>query len=397
MIKPTPCELGTYQDQSGMSVCSPCPVSFYCDDMNGTAVPKGCHPGAYCPVRSSAPYAHLCPSGTFSSRGRLSSIGDCESCTSGKYCEGLGLTVPSGYCGPGYFCGGGSNTRTPHSSSPFSTAYVGDTCVQAKNGTINDVCPPAHYCPEGSSSPVACPAGHNSSSFGQSSLNDCQKCPKGMYCPLPGTVIATRLCLEGYYCPSGTVNPTSTASLLCPMGNRCPEGSWAPEPCPQGSYQDEEGKKDCKVCPAGSYCGALNGTVIPTLCPAGSSCEEGSSTISPCPLGSYQDVVGSEYCKPCLEGHYCNEAGGTTPVPCTPGTYCPVGSTNMSPCKAGSYQNMTGSSDCQLCPSGYYCDDVKGTITPLLCLPGTVCPFGSVQVIILYQLIYMIINFSKII
>ena len=87
------------------------------------------------------------------------------------------------------------------------------------------MCPPGHYCEASSASPNLCPPGYNTSAAGLKTVNDCQKCIKGMYCPLPRTVIATRLCFEGYYCPSGTVNPTSNASLLCPMGNRCPEGS----------------------------------------------------------------------------------------------------------------------------------------------------------------------------
>jgi len=128
-----------------------CPPSFYCDDRNGTVTPKLCSPGAYCPASTDDKYKYICPVGTFSSRGGLQSIGDCESCTSGSYCSTRGLTTPTGLCAPGYFCGGRSTSRTPQSSSPFSVSYVGDTCVGAKNGTVNDICPPGNYCPEGAS------------------------------------------------------------------------------------------------------------------------------------------------------------------------------------------------------------------------------------------------------
>jgi hypothetical protein len=63
------------------------------------------------------------------------------------YCEGSGLTAPTGNCTAGYFCGGGSHVSTPFESgeSAYRSSYIGDTCVN--DTRTNDLCPRGHYCP----------------------------------------------------------------------------------------------------------------------------------------------------------------------------------------------------------------------------------------------------------
>ena len=336
-----------------------------------------CPFGAYCPEASSAPYQHLCPIGTFSSRLGLSSVNECTPCTPGMYCDAAGLSAPEGWCSAGYFCGEGSTSRAPQSSNPFSVSYVGDTCINVKNGTINDVCPPGHYCKEGSSSPVACPPGFNTSSLGSGSLSDCQQCTKGMYCPQSGTVLATRVCLRGYFCPSGTVNPADDPDLLCPAGSMCAEGSSIPQPCPLGSYQDSAGQSMCIECPAGYSCGDVSGTVSPRICPVGNRCPLGSSEPLPCSLGTYQDVVGSGVCKSCPAGYYCDVTSGTvSPVQCGVGYACPGGSKTPIACQPGTFQSNSSMPVCATCPASFYCQKLM-TVKPLNCPKSYFCPLGS--------------------
>jgi hypothetical protein len=196
-------------------------------------------------------------------------VSNCTSCTAGHYCGSRGLTAPTGQCEQGYFCGGGSSVATPYDTgrTEFQVSYVGGTCEQTLNTTLfelcvtgqyvgdtcvvessiqkNDICPPGHYCPTGSVSPIQCPPGTNSSSVGLTNETDCAACQRGFYCPLNATVFATRQCLPGYYCPTGTgvVND----SILCPTGSHCPLGSPEPTQCLSGTYQDEIGQSTCKV------------------------------------------------------------------------------------------------------------------------------------------------------
>ena len=278
----------------------------------------------------------------------------------GMYCAEPGLASPSGSCDPGYFCGSGSTVASPHSSDPVHVSYTGETCVSTKNGTLNDICPPGHYCEAGSASPSACPPGTNTSAVGLANKDQCQLCTKGYYCPLSGTVLATRRCPSGYYCPSGTANPTSDSSLLCPEGSACPEGSWTPTPCGLGEYQDTPGQDTCKQCPAGYMCNDVTGTVTPVICRAGTSCMPGSSSESPCPLGKYQGDAGQSECKSCPSGYYCDDLNGIgVPKPCKIGSYCPegTGSSLGQLCPPGRFSNKTGISsmlDCKQCLPGNY-------------------------------------------
>ncbi len=141
-----------------------------------------------------------------------------------------------------------------------------------------------HYCVQGSSHPAPCPVGTNTSSTGLSSAAECQPCKQGYYCPAVGTVFATQVkdvftrisvvrpvfhsfhtcmclhhclrrkllhccdkttillinntnvqqCAGGYFCPTGTADPSAVASLICPKAHRCPLGSSAPLPCAAG-------------------------------------------------------------------------------------------------------------------------------------------------------------------
>jgi len=217
-----------------------------------TTTPVVCPAGSYCPYGTKFATEHLCHAGTFSFTTGLQNSSECLSCTPGSYCGTLGLTSPTGKCHGGYFCSGGSSSATPNQNgylSSYSIELIGeDSCVVSLNSsTMNDKCPPGHWCPVGSRSPIQCPPGTNSSLYGLVNVTQCTACPSGFYCPLNGTVHATRQCLGGYYCPSGTSNLGDDRSLLCPTGHYCPFGSSSPIGCASGSYQDETGQAICKV------------------------------------------------------------------------------------------------------------------------------------------------------
>ena len=91
--------------------------------------------------------------------GRLGNINitDCESCTPGYYCNGHGLSQPSGQCSAGYYCPGGDDTATP----------------------TNQACSPGHFCMVGSHNETGCPSGYYQPHWRKS---DCDICPAGSYC-----------------------------------------------------------------------------------------------------------------------------------------------------------------------------------------------------------------------
>lgn len=86
-----------------------------------------------------------------------------------------------------YYCTGGSEISTP------------------TNDHSGGLCPPGHYCPSGSVSPVPCPPGTYTL---QNGATECNICPAGKYC-LPGMI--PHLCPRGKW----TEILDSTLSLFC--------------------------------------------------------------------------------------------------------------------------------------------------------------------------------------
>ena len=199
-----------------------------------------------------------------------------------------------------------------------------------------------------------------------------------MYCPSYGTVLAVRYCVPGYYCPSGTSNPTDDASLICPIGHSCPQGSSSPVPCAPGSYSYQVGRASCDPCPVGYFCNDPEGTVIPADCRKGSKCEIGASSIHVCEPGYYQDSDNSGECRDCPEGYYCDAPSGTiNPKECPLYSYCPSNTASPILCEDGSYGDttkLTSSSDCTPCDPGKYC--TNGKISGY-CSPGYLCRQGA--------------------
>ena len=300
----------------------------------------------------------------------------------------------------------------PHDSDGYHVSYSGETCVSVSDNSTNDICPPGHYCPVGSPAPVQCPPGTNTSSLGLSSVGECQACVKGYYCPLNGTVLATRQCLAGYYCPSGTSNPTDFDNLVCPTGHYCPVGVDYPIPCAAGTYQDERGNDTCKACPSGSYC-EVN-TTTPVDCPPGYYCPPGSSSRKQyacgavdrfCPPGSsyFRNVTSGYYTVSALsddhlaEGPLFEDCQGSmqagvaispdcskdnaasrrsVQLRCPKGHYCIEGV--KIACPSGKYGGKVGldTNSCSgLCNPGFYCGEAAQNASETQCgSPAVFCP-----------------------
>ncbi|KAJ7305007.1 hypothetical protein JRQ81_010764, partial [Phrynocephalus forsythii] len=486
--EPKPCPPGKYQDEMGQSQCKLCPAGKFCDpdlqpengkDAPSKAVikPLNCLFGYYCPLGTKSAREFPCPSGTFSNQTGLSSSEECELCPGGKFCANPGLMTPSGPCLPGYYCI--LNARVPNpvhdetgdqcpaghycplgSSIPrpcpsgtllpqpgkisqnaclscpggsfcqgeglarvSGLCHAGYYCEMASTRPDQKLCPPGFYCPKGTWSPVPCVSGTISPHGGEWNASACELCPAGYFCSGPGKTAPDGKCSPGYYCPPGQVSSTP-ASLRCPRGFFCLEGSMAPVACQKGSYQLEEGKESCDPCPAGFFCEPFNESVatqFPRLCVLGHFCPLGtiSGTDHPCPRGTYGPRAGGTQesdCEPCPAGRYCSSPGlsqptglcyqgyycikgAISPTPiservdsasfllsgngvCPSGHFCPNGTGYPVPCPPGFFSTSLGlkaEQECRLCPAGFYCSQpgISDLSQMVPCNEGYVCLEGN--------------------
>ncbi|KAM9299008.1 uncharacterized protein PAF06_016002 [Gastrophryne carolinensis] len=435
---PLPCPAGTYSQTLPRHGCYDCPEGFYClaGSSNATICPKG----FYCPKRTEYAAQNPCPVGTFSDVQGAADIGTCLPCPPGRFCSKPGLKRPEGSCAPGWFCPAASVADKPvllaqspgkycglsELFSPSGLCDAGFYCVGGSsvpnpdNSEMGGVCPPGHFCASGSSSPSPCPPGTSLHVSGARASEDCLPCPAGFYCSQWGSTDPDAECMEGWFCPQGTIYP-QTPEHLCPVGHYCPKGSSEPLLCPMGYYQDKLGQSLCQICPAGKYCGlvtlaeqfpadAIENPYKPQDCPAGYYCVEGTvyGHQHPCPAGTYSNTSGLmsiEECSPCPGGWFCAQPGLSSPLGrCAPGYYCtlnaqspepfdgtsgnlcpvgyfcPAGSRHPLPCPAGSFQPRPGMSSpdsCLACPPGRFCrgeasSDISGN-----CSAGFYCVLGA--------------------
>mmetsp|Transcript_13452 Transcript_13452/g.20357 ORF Transcript_13452/g.20357 Transcript_13452/m.20357 type:complete len:4776 (+) Transcript_13452:55-14382(+) len=378
-MAPTPCPAGTFQAGSGQSFCNVCPIGKFCNI--GTIIPSNCTEGSYCESGSSY-NLNECPPGTFSNSKSLTNVSECQLCTPGKICSKHGLSAPDGDCLPGVFCGSG--------------AAQSDGTLGAFGGS-SGVCPSGHYCPLGSSGPLACPEGTYQPATGKTYLQECIGCPAGKYCSGVGQSSPTGTCFGGFYCPVNQTVPNPPA-YACKQGFKCPNGSAFADGCPDGTFGAAPGATECVTCPAGSYCN--ENATAPIICPDGSYCPASSSFPIICRNGTYGNGTGlidQSQCRQCPEGYFCNggqiidkcAAGwvcsGSSPsrIPtdvggyiCPVGHYCPEGATAPIRCPNNFYSAVEGGRSvavCGPCPKGYFCDE--SSQSP--CLPGHYCPFIS--------------------
>ena len=184
------------------SVCDTCEPGYYCvPNFN----PRACPQGFYCPAGTGYIW-QSCPPGTYGSATLLSQESDCTSCDGGFYCQHYNDTIYTGPCDAGYFCTNGSDSVTPDGSGPG----------------LNGPCPEGHYCPQQTQFPIPCPAGTFNNVTMLTAEAECQDCPPGSYCEVPGLSTPSGPCSAGFYClgKSAEHSPSSVTST----GGPCPAG-----------------------------------------------------------------------------------------------------------------------------------------------------------------------------
>jgi hypothetical protein len=279
-----------------------------------------------------------CPAGTYSSAGEAA----CRYCPAGQTsARGASSCTP---CDAGDYCPG------PPANSLY---YYGTTSPDAEGDGGQLKCPPNHYCPPGTVTPIQC-------SIGQ-------------------------------YCPSGSTNNTA----------RCPYQLSAGEPCcPIGTYNNKEGSSlSCKLCPAGKY--GYDSSMEAD--PLGNGCNKsgykGSATITsatgtpiryenlrlynsdpeceslsnPYSNGNLYSNV-NKICMPYYSTYETPEVWLSTV--CAPLNYpspfmcrnCPPGTYNVK-------EGVTNISGCLTCPAGTFSNTITNSCN--YCPPGTWSTAGS--------------------
>lgn len=399
----TTCPLGKYCNRVGLAdSVGNCEAGYYCTGGTTRQNPRGtggniCSNGHYCPEGSSAEVP--CPIGTYRDAEGGTVLSDCFECPEGLFCPTEATVTPTAnVCAAGFYCPEGQEVGSP-------TAYA---------------CPAGYECPAGATIAIKCELGQYQPDVQQ---DHCEPCPAGSYCD--GSDPSTHVvCPPGYFCPANTRYSTE-------------------HPCPEGTYNDLSGitqQSDCKACPVGYFCDQKGQTTFSKKLPAGyfsentglsvpnptnigttqgtcltgHYCEEGTSTPTACPAGTYNDARGatsSSDCLNCPPGEYCSQGGwtyaelvanptihgtcdpgfvcypgSTVPNPndnimgiiCPRGYYCPAGTFAQIPCPTGSYAPNQEQSVCTDCPAGQYCSTAAMSTT-FTCTQGHYCPLNTPQ------------------
>ena len=451
---PLVCSTGSFTNTTQQSDCQLCPPGWYCES---GLLCGPCPAGYFCLGGTSLDWSP-CPVGTYSNQTGLSCVEQCIGCPGGLYCNGTAATSPSGECDAGYFCSFAnfvpnplSNSTAPNISSCLAMNYIGGPCprgnycpqrtsdplpcsfgtyspvegleaclncppgyfcTEASDNFESQPCPPGFYCPEGTmySTQFPCPEGTFSNASFLTNSSQCEACTAGMFCASPGLMSPTAPCSPGWYCSGGasssTPNSPTEGGGFCERGSFCPEGSAAPVLCTGGSYCDQPLLgSPTGLCAAGYYCRLgshlstpVGNDSIGDVCPPGHYCPAGSTEPQPCAAGTYSASTAntdSDDCLQCPSGMFCEGGGASEPTGnCSAGYYCPSGQSSATPstllcpaghfcpiassapllCPQGMYQNHTGQSGCWICPEGFVCDN---SISPVVSLSGRECPPGS--------------------
>lgn len=340
------CNPGYYTAALGQAMCLTCPVGKF--NSNTTAADQGCllcDPGRYQNTTGATECVNCesgkftpgtgsidclsCPQGTFSNASNVSSsvsVGGgkqgpapihgalvCQSCTEGRYQDGVGASQCK-ICGLGKY-------------SPGQGAGECKSCPVGRFSALDE------DAPEGAIDCSLCAKG----SF-QDGMNafKCKSCGVGKYSPGEGAA-ECKLCPVGRF---STLTENSTE-----VATDC-------ELCPKGHFQNETGAWDCTECAVGKYQGSA-GSYACDLCDVGRSAfQQGQFECAQCPAGTHKATTGAAECDVCAAGEYSN-----------------LGDAGCSVCKEGRYTPRENLSACTLCEAGRF-QDKKQQMT---CLP---CPAG---------------------
>ena len=348
----------------------------------------------------------------------------CTACTANSVSVSGSISVNDCKCKAGYYMSGGVCVKCTTSGTycPLGATSV-NTCVAGSYCPTTDTmipCTANYYCPDGSTTGVACPANTPVSPPGCTSLVQCEVNRISVNIDIDGVNASLSQSQFQQALPSNVVINTYDELVVsdqskCPSGYYCPADTTTPIACPAGKYNDlqnQDAESDCKVCGAGFYCplastnpvncaaGSYRGSEggvsqdSCTVCPTGNYCPIGSINPTNCTAGTYEPTTAGtslSSCLACPPGDYCPKAT-TTPIQCLAGSYrgstggvsqgsctacpsgnfCPVGSVDPTNCSISTYRASGGavaSTDCLTCPVGQFCP--TATTAPTSCAAGT--------------------------
>ena len=175
-----------------------------------------------------------CSAGTISADG----ADQCSACTGGTYQDEEGMTECKA-CVAGSYCPLGAAAELPCPATTYSSATDNAAAADWLH------CPAGFACAAGSTVPVECEAG----SYSTGNASACTGCPEGTY-QSNGGASSCEACLPGHYCLEQSRSP-----LSCPPGTfTASYGRSNCFECTAGSFQSASGAMSCEVCPPGSYC-----------------------------------------------------------------------------------------------------------------------------------------------
>ena len=390
-----PCKAGTYGSISGLT-------QEYCEGL--------CTEGYYCPEGSDNAKAISCGSNAF-----YCPLGSPEPipATPGYYTIGGAIETRSAQtiCEPGFYCYKG--TKYPCEAGYYNniSGLEGDSHVGFH---CSGVCPLGHYCPEGTSDPIPCPAGRYGEVLGLKDSTCSGACGRGHFCPAGSSIKFQTPCPGGTFgaiegigspdcsvgahgCSNSYVNSQLTVKtdpngVISCIENHASTFQSIPSQIVLSTVGQEN--SNTSLCTAGYFCPP--GSTSPTFMECGGShvyCPSGSSAPLKVDEGYYStggatDTTNS-YQLPCMTGHYCVEGvmrkcpagryGSDTKLTspdcsglCELGHWCNAGSTTATEnkCSGGRYGNSTGlmSSSCSgKCEQGYACPPGSTSSTEVEC------------------------------
>ncbi|XP_005095363.1 uncharacterized protein LOC101864054 [Aplysia californica] len=171
------------------------------------------------------------------------------------------------------------------------------------------------------------------------------------------TVVAEcgTLYLSPPYKQTGNVTCASGFGLVDNMCLECPRGAYIKDllchECPVGTFQPIPGQDRCHPCPRGFSTpspGAVHSMACLEICRENTYSVTGLEPCIPCPVGTYQTLVGSVRCERCdtkVAGvpQSCKEI-------CSPGSFSQTGGTPCTYCPVNTYAPDKGMTTCLECP-----------------------------------------------